>query len=84
MRAQVARARERYARAMPAIALLQRDAQRCAAACAVGYERILDAIERADYDTFSQRVSASRLTLLGVAWRSWSRTLPQVATRQAE
>ena len=70
MRRQVARARELYAQAIPGIALLQRDAQRCAFACATGYERILDAIERADYDTFSRRVTVSRLTLFGVAWQS--------------
>ena len=81
MRLQVARARALYARALPGIALLQPDAQRCAFACATGYERILDAIERADYDTFSQRVSASRLTLFGVAWQSWRRA--EIVPRQA-
>jgi phytoene synthase len=82
MRQQVARARSLYAQAMPGIALLQRDAQRCAFACATGYARILDAIEGADYDTFSRRVSASRLTLFNVAWRSF--VGPDIATRQAE
>jgi phytoene synthase len=70
MRRQVARARDLYAQAMPGIALLQRDAQRCAFACATGYARILDAIEGADYDTVSRRVTVSRLTLFGVAWQS--------------
>ena len=83
MRVQVARARDLYRQAMPGIALLQRDAQRCAFACATGYARILDAIERADYDTFSQRVAASRLTLFGVAWRSWRGTLVDDVSRQA-
>ena len=81
MRRQVARARDLYARAMPGIALLERDAQRCAFACATGYARILDAIERADYDTFSRRVSASRLTLFGVAWQSLRSA--DIVTRQA-
>jgi phytoene synthase len=76
MRFQVDRARTLYRQAMPGIALLQRDAQRCAIACATGYSRILDAIERADFDTLSQRVTTSRLTLLGVAWRSWRNELP--------
>ena len=83
MRLQVARARELYRQAMPGIALLQPDAQRCAFACATGYARILDAIERADYDTFSQRVAASRLTLFGVALRSWRGALPDDLSRQA-
>jgi phytoene synthase len=77
MRLQVDRARDLYRRAMPGITLLQRDAQRCALACATGYSRILDAIEQADFDTFSQRVTTSRLTLLGVAWRSWRNELPE-------
>src|SRR5687767_1486702 len=76
MRFQVDRARALYRQAIPGITLLQRDAQRCAIACATGYSRILDAIERADFDTFSQRVTTSRLTLLGVAWRSWRNELP--------
>ena len=85
MRFQVERARTLYRTAMPGIAYLQRDAQRCAIACATGYSRILDAIERADYDTFTQRVSASRLTLLGVVWRSWRGEIPAAELpRQAD
>lgn len=73
----VARARALYARALPGIPLLETDAQRCALACAAGYAKILDAIEDADFDTLSGRVSASRATLLGVAWRSWLGELPR-------
>ena len=75
---QVARARDLYRQALPGIALLQRDSQRCALACAAGYAKILDVIERSGFDTVTQRVSASRLTLLGVAWRSWRRELPRL------
>jgi phytoene synthase len=57
MRGQVARAREWYARAMPGIHHLAPDAQRCATACAVGYARILDVIERNGYDSFNERAS---------------------------
>ncbi|MBL8960652.1 MAG: phytoene/squalene synthase family protein [Gemmatimonadetes bacterium] len=57
MRGQVARAREWYARAMPGIHHLAPDAQRCAWACAVGYARILDVIERNGYDSFTRRAS---------------------------
>lgn len=78
MASQVARARDLYARATPGIRLLETDAQRCAMACATGYSKILDAIEHADFDTLSGRVSASRATLLGVAWRSWLGGLPQL------
>src|SRR5687768_11039707 len=76
MRFQVERARTLYREAMPGISLLQRDAQHCALACATGYASILDAIERAGFDTFSRRVTTSRLTLLGVAWRSWQGKVP--------
>lgn len=76
MRFQVDRARALYRQALPGIRRLQYDAQRCALACATGYEKILDAIEFAGFDTWSRRVSASRLTLLAVAWRSWRGRIP--------
>jgi 15-cis-phytoene synthase len=76
MQFQIARARALYAQAMTGIPLLQLDSQRCAVACATGYGKILDAIEDAGFDTLSRRVSASRLTLLAVAWRSWRGQAP--------
>jgi phytoene synthase len=76
---QVARARDLYRQALPGIPLLQLDAQGCALACAAGYSKILEAIEESDFDTLSHRVSASRMTLLGVAWRSWRGNLPRLA-----
>ena len=83
MALQVARARDLYAKALPGIPLLETDAQRCALACAAGYAKILDAIEDADFDTLSGRVSASRAALLGVAWRSWLGELPQPVPDQS-
>lgn len=68
---QVGRARDLYRQAVPGIPLLELDAQRCATACTTGYAKILEAIEHADYDTLSRRVSVSRFALLGVAWKSW-------------
>ncbi|MDZ7631676.1 MAG: phytoene/squalene synthase family protein [Gemmatimonadaceae bacterium] len=55
MRHFVAQARALYREALPGIALLAPDSQRCAQACAVGYAAILEAIEEADYDTVSMR-----------------------------
>ncbi|MGQ0647766.1 MAG: phytoene/squalene synthase family protein [Gemmatimonadaceae bacterium] len=55
MQVQVERARHYYQLAIPGIAMLELDAQRCARACALGYSRILHAIERNDYDSFSRR-----------------------------
>ena len=84
MQFQITRARALYRQAMTGIPLLQVDSQRCALACATGYEKILDAIEDAGFDTLSRRVSASRLTLLAVAWRSWRGQFPPIdRTRQA-
>lgn len=57
MRSQVDRARDLYRSALPGIALLQRDAQRCASACAVGYAGILDVIETNHFDSFTRRAS---------------------------
>lgn len=68
MRRQVARAREYYAAAAPGIAMLEPDAQRCAAACALGYSRILDVIERNGYDSLTRRASlgwSDRAMVLG-------------------
>lgn len=70
MRAQVSRARRYYQLAAPGIAMLESDAQRCVAACAVGYSRILDAIERNEYDTFTRRATlgwSERALVLGRA-----------------
>ena len=70
MEVQVASARHYYQLSAPGIALLDKDARRCAAACAVGYSRILDAIERNGYDTYSRRASlgwSERAMVLGRA-----------------
>jgi 15-cis-phytoene synthase len=57
MQSQVGRARALYTSACPGIALLARDAQRCASACAVGYAGILDVIETNHFDSFTRRAS---------------------------
>lgn len=80
---QLARARDLYRQALPGVALLDADAQRCALACASGYSRILDEIEAARFDTLTRRVSASRFTLVAVAWQSWRGQLPRFATEPA-
>lgn len=71
VRFQVRRGRSLYRQARAGIRLLKPDAQACALACADGYARILDAIDRTPGEVLSRRLSASRLALLGVAWRSW-------------
>ena len=84
MRFQVARARTLYRAAVPGIAFLAPDAQRCALACAAGYSKILDGIEAAHFNTLHQRVSASRFALLRVAWRSWRLDMSEFgSTREA-
>jgi phytoene synthase len=71
MRLQIARARSLYDTASPGIALLQRDAQRCASACAMGYAGILDVIERNGFDTFTRRASLGWPARAQVLMRCW-------------
>ncbi len=71
MQYEVSRARALYEAALPGIALLAPDAQRCAAACATGYAGILTAIEAQDYDTISTRARLGRLARVGILWNAW-------------
>jgi phytoene synthase len=68
MQFQVERARRWFAAAHPGVASLEADAQRCAHACAIGYSRILVAIERSGYDSLEHRATLSwmeRTAVLG-------------------
>jgi 15-cis-phytoene synthase len=73
---EVNRARALYAAAMPGIALLDADAQRCAAACAHGYAGILTAIEAQEYDTISSRARIGRIARMGILWNAWRYRAP--------
>jgi phytoene synthase len=73
---EVSRARALYAAAMPGIALLEADAQRCAAACANGYAGILSAIEAQGYDTITSRARIGRLARVGILWNAWRYRAP--------
>lgn len=73
---EVSRARALYVAAMPGIALLDADAQRCAAACANGYAGILSAIEAQGYDTISSRARISRMARVGILWNAWRYRAP--------
>jgi phytoene synthase len=53
---QIARNRELYRQAAPGIAMLPPASARCVATAHTLYARILDRIEAADYDVFSERV----------------------------
>ena len=54
---QIARARRYFTVAQGGISQLDPDSQRCATACAVGYARILSAIERSGFDSLHRRAS---------------------------
>ena len=71
MQYEVSRARALYEAALPGIALLAEDAQRCAIACATGYAGILSAIETQRYDTLSARARLSKVARARVLWRAW-------------
>lgn len=68
---EVSRARALYEAALPGIALLAEDAQRCAIACATGYAGILAAIESQGYDTISTRARVGKLARGRILWRAW-------------
>ncbi len=71
MEFEIARARKLYEQALPGIALLSADSRRCAAACALGYAGILDAIEQIGYDTFRTRARLSSRARAVVLWNAW-------------
>lgn len=68
---EIARARALYEKALPGISMLSEDSQRCAAACAIGYAAILDALEDINYDSVSTRASVGALARFGVLWDAW-------------
>jgi phytoene synthase len=78
---EIARARSLYACAMPGIALLAADSQRCATACAVGYAGILSAIEEIGYDTFATRARLGFGARAAVAWNVWRTPVRQTDER---
>ena len=80
---QIARARSLYACAMPGIALLAPDSQRCATACAVGYSGILGAIESIGYDTFTTRARLGLGARAAVAWNVWRTPVARATTEKA-
>jgi hypothetical protein len=51
--------------------MLSPDSQRCAAACAIGYAAVLDALEQLRYDSLSARASIGTLARFGVLWEAW-------------
>ena len=60
--AQIARNRELYVAARPGIGLLPPGSARCVGAAHALYSQILDRIEAADYDVFSERRRVPRVT----------------------
>jgi phytoene synthase len=68
---EISRARALYENALPGIAMLSQDSQRCAAACAIGYAAILDALEHINYDSVSTRASVGTLARIGILWDAW-------------
>lgn len=71
MNFEIGRARTLYERSLPGISMLTDDSQRCAAACAIGYAAVLDALEHAMNDSLSARASLGTMTRLGILWEAW-------------
>ena len=80
---QVERARALYQDALPGIAMLMPDAQRCASACAAGYAGILSAIESQNYDTISTRARVGSLARMGILWDAWRYRAAPVARMES-
>lgn len=74
MRFEIARARVFYTEAELGFAMLARDSQQCAMACARGYAAILNAIERQAYDTIRTRAVVPTWQKASVLWRAWMQT----------
>jgi phytoene synthase len=70
MAAQVARAREWYARAEAALPAVDRKAQRAGLAMAAIYRVLLTEIERDDYRVLDQRIALTPLRKLWIAWKT--------------
>ena len=68
---EIARARMLYERSLPGISMLSADSQRCAAACAIGYAAILDALEQINYDSVSIRASVGTVARVRILWHAW-------------
>jgi phytoene synthase len=81
---QIARARSLYECAMPGIALLAPDSQRCATACAIGYSGILGAIESIGYDNFATRARLGLGARAAVAWKVWRMPVPRSDEAKAQ
>ena len=71
MNFEIGRARSLYERSLPGISMLAEDSQRCAAACAIGYAAVLDALEHSMNDSLSARASLGTMTRLGILWEAW-------------
>ena len=78
--AQIVRNRQLYDAALPGIALLPPASARCVAAAHGLYSRILDEIEAADYDVFSERRRVSRFTKAWMVARLMARRPAATAT----
>jgi len=74
MRAQAARARDTYARALDALPATDRRAQRPGLIMAAIYRTLLDEIERDGFKVLSQRTSLTPLRKFWIACRTWLAT----------
>jgi 15-cis-phytoene synthase len=71
MRFQVARARDYYRRGSALVPLLSRDGRAIFHVMSGAYGRLLDEIERADYDVFARRVRVSKWRKVAVCASGW-------------
>lgn len=74
MKFQIERIRELYRTSLPGVKLLHRSGRFATYAAGILYERILDEIEKNDYDVFTRRAHTSKFTKLktlpGIWWKA--------------
>src|SRR5204862_386851 len=71
MRFEVSRARDYYRRGSALVPLLSRDGRAIFHVMSGAYSRLLDEIERADYDVFARRVRVSKWRKIAVCASGW-------------
>ncbi len=77
---QIVRARALYDEAAPGLALVDRDARRCAILCAEGYASILDALEAINFDSINHRARVSHARRAALLVTACIRPLPEAAS----
>ena len=81
MRFQVERGKDLYHRAEPLLEMIEPDTRRCTCLMGAVYYRVLQKIEKRDYNIFAGRVGLSLLSKLGLVARTYLSPKPTWSRR---